>query len=110
MISGDGKDTKLLVEGLGLREVMNIDGNEELFFFLPVRITNYSQFDLIYLGVEGTKTKSNHTLEMHKTLGIEAARNNIIDEIIYTMVSHGMTIDRRHVMLMADLMTFKVGY
>lgn len=37
-------------------------------------------------------------------------RNNIIDEIIYTMVSHGMTIDRRHVMLMADLMTFKVKH
>ena len=26
------------------------------------------------------------------------------------MQSHGMTIDRRHVMLLADLMTFKVNY
>ena len=49
VISGDGK-VKLLVEGLGLREVMGIE------------------------GVDGCRTKSNHTLEMWKTLGIEAAR------------------------------------
>ena len=34
-------------------------------------------------------------------------RLTIINEILYTMKSHGMTIDRRHVMLLADLMTFK---
>ena len=27
---------------------------------------------------------------------------------MYTMVNHGMSIDARHVMLLADLMTFKV--
>ena len=31
-----------------------------------------------------------------------------MEEIIYTMREHGMSIDRRHVMLLADLMTFKV--
>ena len=36
-------------------------------------------------------------------------RQTIIDEIAYTMVNHGMSIDSRHVMLLADLMTFKVG-
>lgn len=46
-------------------------------------------------------------LECLSTLGIEAARQTIISEIMYTMKSHGMTIDRRHVMLLADLMTFK---
>jgi DNA-directed RNA polymerase III subunit RPC1 len=44
---------------------------------------------------------------MHKTLGIETARSMIISEIMNIMEKHGMTIDRRHVMLMADLMTFK---
>uniref|UniRef100_A0A671NQ26 DNA-directed RNA polymerase n=1 Tax=Sinocyclocheilus anshuiensis TaxID=1608454 RepID=A0A671NQ26_9TELE len=42
-----------------------------------------------------------------KTLGIEAARSTIINEIQYTMVNHGMSIDRRHVMLLADLMSYK---
>lgn len=59
-------------------------------------------------GVDGCKTTSNHIIEVEKTLGIEAARKKIIDEIQYTMSSHGMTIDIRHMMLLADIMTFKV--
>merc|ERR1712001_47709 len=39
------------------------------------------------------------------TLGIEAARKTIMKEIQYTMESHGMSIDRRHITLLADLMT-----
>ena len=31
-----------------------------------------------------------------------------MNEINVTMKSHGMSIDARHVMLLADLMTFKV--
>ncbi|XP_072037718.1 LOW QUALITY PROTEIN: DNA-directed RNA polymerase III subunit RPC1-like [Amphiura filiformis] len=58
-------------------------------------------------GVKGTATTSNNTSEMEKTLGIEAARQTIIEQIEYTMVSHGMSIDHRHVMLLADLMTYK---
>ena len=83
VIIGEKAETKLLIEGTGLKDIMAVD------------------------GVLGEKTQSNHTLEMQKALGIEAARENIILEILYTMRSHGMTIDRRHVMLMADLMTFK---
>ena len=59
-------------------------------------------------GVEGTKTTSNHVIEVFHTLGIEAARKCIIDEINYTMKSHSMKIDIRHMMLLADVMTFKV--
>ncbi|KAK6169039.1 hypothetical protein SNE40_020167 [Patella caerulea] len=58
-------------------------------------------------GVKGTHSTSNNTYEVMKTLGIEAARTTIMNEIIYTMVNHGMSIDIRHVMLLADLMTFK---
>ena len=60
-------------------------------------------------GIVGTKTCSNHIMEVEKVLGIEAARQSIIDQIQYTMGKHGMTIDGRHVMLLADEMTFKVG-
>lgn len=59
-------------------------------------------------GVDGKETKSNHVIEAEQTLGIEAARKVIIDEIQYTMGSHGMTIDARHMMLLADVMTYKV--
>merc|ERR1712112_164866 len=56
-------------------------------------------------GVDGIHTKSNNTLEVASTLGIEAARKTIMNEIKYTMESHGMIIDKRHIMLLADLMT-----
>ncbi len=74
----------MFVEGEGLREVMGTK------------------------GVDGINTKSNNTLEVFSCIGIEAARSTIINEIVYTMVSHGMSIDIRHVMLLADLMTYKV--
>lgn len=60
------------------------------------------------LGIKGTRAFSNNTFAMEKTLGIEAARTTIMNEVNYTMSSHGMSIDIRHVMLLADLMTFKV--
>ena len=77
---------ELLAEGYGLRDVMNTD------------------------GIIGTQTTSNHIMEVEQVLGIEAARQTIIEQIQYTMGKHGMTIDRRHVMLLADEMTFKVVY
>lgn len=60
-------------------------------------------------GIDGSKTTSNHIIEVQQTLGIEAARKCIIEEIKYTMESHGMSIDIRHMMLLADLMTFRVS-
>eukprot|EP01119_Soliformovum_irregulare_P009594 TRINITY_DN2305_c0_g1_i1.p1 TRINITY_DN2305_c0_g1~~TRINITY_DN2305_c0_g1_i1.p1 ORF type:complete len:1461 (+),score=465.40 TRINITY_DN2305_c0_g1_i1:140-4384(+) len=56
-------------------------------------------------GVKGDETKSNHIIEMEKVLGIEAARQTIMNEIQGTMNAHGMSIDTRHVMLLADVMT-----
>jgi len=78
-----GDTYKLLVEGDDLLSVMST------------------------VGVKGTATTSNNTAEVEKVLGIEAARATIMNEINVTMKSHGMSIDARHVMLLADLMTFK---
>lgn len=66
-----------------------------------------SQF-LIRLGIVGEHTTSNHVIETAQVLGIEAARRTIINEIQFTMSSHGMSIDPRHVMLLGDVMTYKV--
>ncbi len=62
------------------------------------------------LGVDGCHTASNHVMETERVLGIEAARTKIMTEIQTTMSSHGMTIDARHTMLLADCMTYKVGW
>jgi len=58
-------------------------------------------------GVVGIRTFSNHIIETMETLGIEAARETIMKEIKYTMAEHGMSIDARHVMLLADVMCFR---
>ena len=42
-------------------------------------------------------------------LSFSVTRATIMNEINVTMKSHGMSIDTRHVMLLADLMTFKVS-
>jgi DNA-directed RNA polymerase III subunit RPC1 len=46
-------------------------------------------------------------METASVLGIEAARTTIYNEIQHTMSSHGMSIDPRHVMILADVMTYK---
>ncbi|CAF1241130.1 unnamed protein product [Rotaria sp. Silwood1] len=79
----NGIKYKLFVEGEGMRDVMGIQ------------------------GVNANKTISNNTMEVFRCLGIEAARTTIINEIVYTMGSHGIGLDVRHVMLLADLMTYK---
>ncbi|ORD98122.1 RPC1 [Hepatospora eriocheir] len=56
-------------------------------------------------GVNPYTTVTNSILSIADVLGIEAARNAIINEIEYTMGSHGIKIDQRHLMLLADTMT-----
>jgi DNA-directed RNA polymerase III subunit RPC1 len=62
-------------------------------------------FQQFFSGVKASKTTSNNTYEVSAVLGIEAARQTIMTEINYTMESHGMSIDRRHITLLADLMS-----
>jgi DNA-directed RNA polymerase III subunit RPC1 len=59
-------------------------------------------------GIVGEHTSSNHIIEVSQVLGIEASRRTIINEIQYTMESHGMSIDPRHITLLGDVMTYKV--
>jgi DNA-directed RNA polymerase III subunit RPC1 len=49
--------------------------------------------------------RCNNILEVKNVLGIEAARATIIEEIRFTMRDYGITLDVRHLMLLADLMT-----
>ena len=63
---------------------------------------------ILSAGVEGAQTVTNHVYELERFLGIEAARLSIMSEINNVMGSHGMSIDARHTMLLADCMTYKV--
>ena len=58
-------------------------------------------------GTVGTKCTSNNVMEVKTVLGIEAARQTIINEIKATMQSHGLKVDWRRFILLADHMTCK---
>lgn len=56
-------------------------------------------------GIDKVRTTTNDIHEIETVLGIEAARNSIINEAQRTLSEQGLSVDVRHIMLVADLMT-----
>ena len=54
--------------------------------------------------VDTTKTITNDIHEVEKVLGLEAARQTIIEEVFKVIESQGLNVDVRHIMLVADTM------
>jgi DNA-directed RNA polymerase beta' subunit len=57
------------------------------------------------MGVDPTRTTTNNIHEIERTLGIEAARNAIVEEAMSVLEEQGLDVDIRHIMLVADIMT-----
>ena len=102
------KIKKVIIHGIPtiIRAVINKDDSQGVTYNLIAEGTGLQQVMNIP-GINQQKTKTNHFLECETVLGIEAARQTIINEISYTMKSHGMQIDPRHIQLTADVMTCK---
>ncbi|WP_440953756.1 DNA-directed RNA polymerase subunit A'' [Methanococcoides sp. FTZ1] len=81
VIRKDGDEYTLYTEGSMLREVLEVE------------------------GVDITRTYTNNIGEIYEVFGIEAARNSIIKEASDTLREQGLTVDIRHIMLVADIMT-----
>ena len=56
-------------------------------------------------GVDPYKTSTNDIHAVARELGIEAARNMIIQEAHNTLSEQGLNVDLRHIMIVADVMT-----
>jgi DNA-directed RNA polymerase subunit A" len=56
-------------------------------------------------GVDPYRTTTNDIHAIARELGIEAARNMIIQEANATLSEQGLNVDMRHIMLVADVMT-----
>ncbi len=80
----DGKEEAWIIytQGSNLKDVLNIE------------------------GVDSTRTYTNDIIEVENVLGIEAARNAIYREAESTLSEQGLDVDKRHLMLVADMMTF----
>jgi len=77
----DGDEFIIQTFGSNLREVLNIP------------------------EVDFTRTKTNNFYEIADALGIEAARCAIVNNTMGILDNEGMLVDRRHIALMADIMT-----
>ncbi|KZX13635.1 DNA-directed RNA polymerase subunit A'' [Methanobrevibacter oralis] len=56
-------------------------------------------------GIDTYRTTTNNIHEIGEVLGIEAARQSIINEAQNTLSEQGLSVDVRHIMLVADIMT-----
>ena len=73
------------------------------FCFIPPSLGARCEFLYFEIGLWLTACVNNRRCHV-----FPVARSTIMNEINVTMKSHGMSIDARHVMLLADLMTYKV--
>lgn len=60
---------------------------------------------LSMVGIDQVRTTTNNIHEIGQVLGIEAARRSIINEAQKTLSEQGLSVDVRHIMLVADIMT-----
>jgi len=81
IIRKEGDEYVLYTEGSNLKKVMRVK------------------------GVDFTRTITNNIYEIYEVLGIEAARNAVINEALATLEEQGLEVDVRHIMLVADAMT-----
>jgi DNA-directed RNA polymerase subunit A" len=88
------------VEGIK-RVVIRKEGDEYVLYTEGSALKKVMQFE----GVDPTRIKTNSINEIGEVLGIEAARNAIINEATDTLREQGLSVDVRHIMLVADIMT-----
>jgi DNA-directed RNA polymerase subunit A" len=88
------------VEGIK-RVVIRKESDEYVLYTEGSSLKKVTQFD----GVDPARIKTNNINEIGEVLGIEAARNAIINEATDTLREQGLSVDVRHIMLVSDIMT-----
>ncbi len=58
---------------------------------------------LLEKDVDEKRTTTNNIYEISKVLGIEAARQALVNELVHVLGEQGMPVDIRHILLVADL-------
>lgn len=85
----------------GISQVLPVKREEE--FVIITAGSNLA--DVLQLEeVDAYRTATNNIFEIEQVLGIEAARQSIVNEIFKVIESQGLNVDIRHIMLVADTM------
>lgn len=96
------KAKECYVKGIkGIKQVLPVKRENE--FIIVTAGSNMKEI-LVHKFVDISKTISNDIFETVEVLGIEAARQLIIDELFKVIESQGLNVDIRHIMLVADTM------
>jgi DNA-directed RNA polymerase subunit A" len=96
------KIRKAKIKGLKkIKQVLPVKRNDE--YIVLTSGTNLK--DILTLPeVDTERTFSNDLYEVRDVLGVEAARQLIINEVYRVIEAQGLNIDIRHIMLVADIM------
>lgn len=97
------KIMELHIEGIPKvsNAVVRREGDEWIINTIGSNLTEILQMK----EVDESRTVTNDIHETTTVLGIEAARNVIINEALKTLQEQGLDIDIRHIMLVGDIMT-----
>ena len=85
----------------GINQVLPIKRDDE--YIIITSGSNLSEV-LQLEGIDTFKTTTNNIYEIQEVLGIEAARQTIINEVFKVIENQGFNVDIRHIMLVADTM------
>jgi DNA-directed RNA polymerase subunit A" len=94
----------LHIDGLkGVENVIVIKEGED--WIIQTAGTNLKKI-LEFNEIDVKRLKTNDVHQVYEVMGIEAARNVILNEAKDTLDEQGLDIDVRHLMLLSDIMTF----
>lgn len=98
------KIKEIVIKGIsGIKQVMPVKGDRNEFMIITA---GSNLKDILELKeVDETTTKTNNIFEVAKVLGIEAARQAIINEAGVVIKDQGLDVDIRHIMFISDIMT-----
>ncbi|MBI5066082.1 DNA-directed RNA polymerase subunit A'' [Candidatus Woesearchaeota archaeon] len=85
----------------GIKQVLPVRRKED-YIIITAGSNLKKVFELDF--VDSSRSTSNDIHEIKKILGIEAARQAIIDELLQVVETQGLNVDVRHLMLVADTM------
>ena len=90
----------------GIRGVIraNVQAGENDEYYISTIGSNLAKVSE-FAGVDRSRTYTNNINEIQSYLGIEAARQAIINEMLDTMEGAGLDVDVRHLITVSDVMT-----
>ncbi|MGB0652368.1 MAG: DNA-directed RNA polymerase subunit A'' [Thermoplasmatota archaeon] len=96
---------KIKVKGIdGIKRIVVAKEPTEGGYVLYTEGSNLREV-LEVAGVDHSRVHTNDILQIQEELGIEAARASVMQEAHDTLAGQGLNVDRRHLMLVADVMT-----